>query len=481
METLATIELEADTSTQSPTFDSVLASNKFFYKIANKSRQAKQLCMDVRRFLKSLDIDLPIYLHMYKAKKKEVLMYDIYDDALEREYGELINMIYAIENANIAIGNLTCLNNQPAVQLLACWYSKQKMDPVWQYRKPQIYRKKWCDYLKKEDLHTKFIPAHLTLTVPHSRDGWQGNKFYAQELIQAYYKLRKTREFKKYIYGGCYNVEISYGEENGFHIHIHSLMFQHPEYTINEVRDWIAKKWKEITGNTSDYSGIHYESLYFYEKTTRLVARSWEEVEDEHGAYDYEPVMEERSARKKVYINQNSSPQEYLRGVMECLKYQLKPGDFQHEDGSYNIPVVNTVLKNTKNLHFYGRFGKLLKVKELCFNKFEKPAQEQTDEELEEEVMASVEGVEQRLISSLEEKTGAKAELNLVMIYPRNFNFYSKDSAHPYQPIVESINNVFFIDKKYDLKEGMALIARKKIRVLLDYDSYERLKAFNSV
>ena len=376
-------------------------NNKHSSKISWYRRNAVDMVNAVDDYLRDqAGITLPSFWQEFKVRREEIMQYDAYGTALDDEYAQLIKMRYDLLKSGKAVYALfEQPGKPPKTQIMACWYSKHRLDPVWNYRKSQLIRKIYSDYLKRSNIHNEYHPAHLVLTVPHTGGLFEGERFYAKQLIENFNLMRKSDTWKKYIHGGEYGVEIKQGKgDNGLHIHIHSLVFQKKDYTINETRAAILKLWQDQTGA----SFIHYETLYFFKKDA--AGRYITELKSvyDKGLQDYKNIKQ----RKKFYVDRADVPadegerlKEYLYGVMECIKYHFKNDALQLQDKSYDVGLMADILNNTKGKRLYSRFGAFYDVKELNFNRLEKehidedPTKQQTDEEIEEEIMATTDGV----------------------------------------------------------------------------------------
>ena len=464
----------------------VNSNNRHSSKIAFKRREALQMATDIKQYVKQFDIALPDSYKEFRAKRKEIMQYDSYEDALDNEFGELAKLYYDVKTCSKAFFGVFYQGSSIASQIAACWYSKNRLDPVWNYRKSKLIRKVWYEFLKESKINQKYTPVHLVLTVPH-RDGiWKDKKFYARELINAYNLLRKDRKFKKFIYGGEYGVECKASKDkNGLHIHIHSLLFMHKKYSLKEARTWMVDRWKEITGNASGYSGIHFEQLYCYRRDASgaYISEDKEfvsgatEVQDADGDFSYEAVTEQKQVRKKFRVGTGSSLEDYLGGVMECIKYHFKPGCLEKEDGSFDLELIKDMLNNTKGLRMYSRFGELYREKKLDFSRHKKAAG-QKEEGQEEHIMGSLEGVEQRMINPFTFQPAKPGEYRLAISCPEFLSHRPKDYFKPCEPIIKSMDSFYFIDADLSLKEAMGLLAKGQYHKMLDYDSYQRFKAF---
>lgn len=465
----------------------VFSNNRHSNKISWKRKESFKMANDIKDYVKQFDIVLPAFKKEFRAKRKEIMQYDLYEDALDKDMGEIISLHYDLKTCNKALYGVFNDTSRIASQIVGCWYSKNRLDPVWNYRKSKLIRKVWYEYLKESKINQKYTPVHLVLTVPHKDGIWKDQRFYARELINAYNLLRRDKQFKKFIYGGEYGLECKASKDkNGLHIHIHSLLFQRNKYSLKEVRTWIVSRWKEITGNTSGYSGIHFEQLYCYKHDASGAFINEEkefitgttEVQDADGDFSFEAVTEQKQLRKKFRVGTKSSLEDYLSGVMECIKYHFKPGCLEKEDGSFDLDLIKDILNNTKGLRMYSRFGELYKEKKLDFSRYEKPGKKLNKEEPEEEVMGSSDGVIEGMINPLTYLPAKKGEYRLAMSCPEFLSHRPKDFHKPCEPIINCMDSFYFIDDNLSLKEAMALLAKGQYHKMLDYDSYQRFRAF---
>lgn len=463
----------------------VFSNNRHSNKISWKRKEAFELAGTVKEYLKQFDIILPDAKKDFKNRREEVLLYDLYDKELDNHFGELIKLYYDLKTCNKGIYAIFNDDKRISTQLLSCWYSKNRVDPVWNYRKSKLVRNLWYSFLKESSIHKKYTPIHLVLTVPHKNGLWKDKRFYGQELIAAFNALRKDKLFKKYIYGGEYGVECKpSSDRNGMHIHIHSLLFQHPKYKIKEVRNYLASRWKELVGNESGYSGIHYEQLYCYKRDEagKFIMEDKEcitgtmEVQEQQEDYTYEAVMEQKQTRKKFRISQDSPLEDYLNGVMECIKYHFKPDCLQKQDGSYDVELICEVLNNTKNSRLYSRFGALYNEPKLSFS--QKKDKQPEDEPREEVIMGSLNGVIEGLINPLTFMPAKENEFRLAISCPEFLSHRPKDFIKPCEPIINCMDAFYFLDKDVSLNQAMALLAKGQFYKMLDYDSFNRFRAF---
>lgn len=442
------------------------SNNKHSSKISWYRKNVIEMVAAIDERLKELDINIPRYWQEYKVRRAEIMKFEDYGEALVDEYEQLIKTRYDLLKSGKAVYAIfEGVGLAPKTQIVACWYSKNRLDPVWNYRKSQLIRNIYRTYLKDSNIHNQFHPCHLVLTVPHKDGLFNGKRFYVQEIMKAYNLMRKTEAWKKFIYGGEYGVEVKKGKDgNGLHIHIHSLVFHHPKYSVNEVRAAISTEWKAITGATF----THYETLYFFKK-------------NETGRY----ITEERNGkevRKKHYIDRLDRPtdeaerlNEYLFGVMECIKYHFKNDSIQDKDGNYDVDLMADILNNTKGVRLYSRFGALYKVKELNFNNLEKPHEDQEDSEVEEEIMATTDNVAINMINPHTCKPAKAEDYRFVIGKPEWLKHHPKSSITPFEPEIYTPKMFYDVHPGFLIKEILVKLFKNRLEDILTDESISRM------
>lgn len=457
---------------QAPQSPNVGQNNKHSSKISWYRRNAVEMINAIDDYLDRYDITLPRFYPEYKAKKETILKYPDYGPDIEQELGKLIKMRYDLCRSGKAVYALFQQQGKPAkTQILACQYSKHRLDPVWNYRKSQLIRKIYRQYLQKSDIHNQYLAAHLTLTVPHPEGLYRGRLFYAREIIAAFNLLRKSPAWKKYVYAGEYGVEIKKGNgQNGLHIHIHSLVFQHPCYTINQAREAILTEWKAITGATF----IHYQTLYFFKRKPngqfeQELRCLWDEKTG-----DYRNIW----VKKKFYIDRPDRPadqtqrlQEYLHGVMECIKYHFK-NDAIKKAGSYDCDLIVDILNNAKGMRLYSRYGAFYREKELNFNRLQTEHTRQSEEEIQEEIMGSVEGVQ--ILNPYSGELAMPGEYKYVIGKPETLKHRPKNDPDPYAPALYSVRSFLEVREGFGLKEILKKLFRDRLEEILTWASFQK-------
>lgn len=431
--------------------------SKFGFTVRNKALSNKKLTNAIDDYLLGFNIELPAFKSDYERLRETIYDYDTFGDGLESKLEEIVKLRYAVGNTKGYYAMFSA-GNQKILQPLAFWYSKHRLCSVWNWRKSQIIRSKYRDFLTDatdgmgNKLINHYLPIHLVLTVPHKNGLFNGKRFYAKELIEAFTAMRKTEIWKKYIYAGEYGLEVKKSKNNGLHIHIHSFLLQKPEFSIIEVQQEIAKVWAYYSGNNSSFSGIHYEGLYTHER-------------DENGKKVMETIeIYDRNTQTKIlkqvpvkqYINPKTADiNQYLSGVLECIKYHFKPDCIQTENGKYDMELIEEILNNTKNKRLYSRFGKFYNVKELNFNNLEK--EDETDN-LEDELNTSTDGVEERVINPISlVKCSKRTDYEIVISNPLSVRYREKTSRKPLESYIYTTNGLRIADQCLNLKQVIRL------------------------
>jgi hypothetical protein len=394
---------------------------------------------------------------------------------------------------NLVTGNKSIVarfksGDKVGVQLMAHWYSRHKICPVWNMRKSQIIRKKYREFLEnysvaadengiQELLIKSHIPVHMVLTLPHSGGEFQGQRFYARKLLQYFHEMRRCKFFKDGIFGGEYGLEIKKSATNGLHIHLHSFCFLKRDgdnkTCVNAFRDLLSKKWEQLTGAKF----CHFETLYYYKRDPDN-AKSWimehSRKRNKDGVYDYEyenniEIVQDSTGewvrrfpkfvRKKHYITAESTIEEYTSGVMECIKYHFKMDDYKDGAGEWDVPLIMDILNNSVNLRFYSRYGGFLKIPDLNFNTTAKedPTDEEICDQMDEDnegenVIASSDGVESSLVNPFTYELAKNDEYDICVVRPEKLIFRKdlrgRDSLYYHDP-----DDFIEVHKGFELKE----------------------------
>lgn len=193
-------------------------------------------------------------------------------------------------------------------------------------------------YLNKEfNLRTDKIEydlMHLTLTVPHTVNGWRGSDIYIKEIIQQFHELRRLKFWTKFVYGGEYGVESTLND-SGFHTHIHALlMVKKQTKNRNLLHYKIFKQWNRMTVNVDsdrvEFTEKHIESIKVGNSlfTDSFVKRLKPQGATLIGLNCIYTTKQQQDELVKVYSKEWGS-ESMMRAVMETISYHFAPKMFQ--------------------------------------------------------------------------------------------------------------------------------------------------------
>lgn len=462
----------------------VKANNRFSYKISQKSKELKNIRIQVRAFLKNqMGIELPLSYEEFKGGKNSLL------EGFE-EFEELASSVYKMASPKGIYAVFEDGKEQKS-QLIGCHYSRHRLDPVWNYRKSQLIRKVWRNYLGEKKVHREYRPCHLVLTVPHADGEFGGKQFYGRDLIKCFNTLRKRKVWKNNVHGGEYGLEVKKSRNNGLHIHIHSLCFIDWETNLNDLRKDLKRAWKRVCKVPDEQNiFLHLETLYHYnkdEKETIERVVGIEENLNEFGEYNYSEVSETYERKKKVYITKDSDDDTYIKGVMECIKYHFKGDDFYVRDKDHNIvkngggypildvPLFNDVLVHSKGLRLYSKFGFCYQEEMLNYDKLVE-AQE-TDMEATEVEMGSVDSMESKLVNPIKCAQSSGNDYKLFIATPSEIKHNPKsDLFNPQEPKIRGLQGLFECNSHLSSSEVMRGVLMSKYETVMTYEAFEQFR-----
>ncbi|GAB4049401.1 hypothetical protein [Spirosoma litoris] len=463
----------------SPTVATQLTrQNRFGYTVRNKQVLNNRLKAQIDDFLSEYDIQLPDSKTAHNANARHIYQRDRFGDELESRFEQLVNLRYAVGDTK---GYYARFQNGGAEKLqpLAFWYSKHRLDNVWNWRKSQIIRNRYYRFLETATdeagvlLLDYYKPVHMVLTVPHENGLWKGKRFFARELIKAFTAMRKEPEWKQYVYAGEYGIEVKRSKHgHGLHIHLHSFILQNPAYSVEHVRAVIDRLWRKQTGNESTYSGIHYETLYTWKRDGKNNI-----------------ILDKKGNPIKDYIQPGQSDlNHYLSGVLECIKYHFKPDCIQTREGKYDIELIDEILCNTKNLRMYSRFGAFYRQSLLNFNVLQQTEPEEQPTGFMEaedydawkdeyDANTSVDGVEERIINPFTGQPARRSEFDIAIGKPTDLQYKTKDGPNAYEGyLYKRDSSLFRIAPKLSLKEVIKYDLKGQLE-LRDYNQVRYTRA----
>lgn len=476
----------------------VASNNKQQARLAYKRREVLRLAAACRNEVESYGVKLPRTYVDYQDAKEKILAeagYEITTEFIEnwdRHHNEIIKMQYTLRRTNKAVYALFENKNKVVKPMLvSMWYTKHRMDEVWLMRKSQLIRSIYRDYLQTamvapdKLLIKTYTPAHLVLTLPHDASGYGGDRFYLKKLLQLFHELRRSKEWKQCVYGGEYGAEIKKSSNgNGLHIHIHSLIFLNECRSINAFRNWIRQRWAKITG-TNGRSFIHLEQLFTYKRdesgaiirepgrARNQATGEYEDLYDITFDEDDTAIVQPKMVRKKHYIGPDSSIEDYLAGVMECIKYHFKSDTYKLDDNSFDIDLIRDILNNSKNVRFYSRYGAFYRCKELNFDRYgdddtdEAPIEENIEKDLNGSAARGI----QNLINPFTFEPAADGEYDLAIASPEHLKYASGKDISPHHLMQYGTDEFTRVAKGVEINEVIrSMILGKLAPILIKED-----------
>jgi hypothetical protein len=502
--------------------DRVISNNKHSRKITYNRAKNQKLAIQIREHFKNeFAFKLP------PIKKEFSRLADC--NFINKETGEdfsdfreLGNAYYNLNMSNKAVYALFEQGLEKRQQMISCLYTRHRLDHVWNYRKSQLIRKRYREYLSTSLIHEKFRPMHLVLTVPHQKGVWRGKKFYGRELLSAFNLMRKNKVWKSMIHAGEYGMEISKkaNSPNGLHIHLHCLVFCNKQYKLADIETFIAAQWKKLT----DATQIHLEPLYIHKKNEK--GRWIKDVVEVGRMYVHHKTGEiyqsTREERRKFYFDepwyQELPPEEKLQtavtGILEAIKYHFKNDALLTPNGDYDLPLVAEVLNNSKYLRMYSKFGAFYGETILNFNNLQEEVkipvfeidwsnpQEVAQmicegEELEKLLASHPEEIDESQYQEMDPDQltasaaiGESLVVNPFTLQPAESDTYQRVLSLPelmsyqgqyqteqYRQIVQDSNVYFKIQSQYHISYVMMLLAKGKYSFLVK-DDQERFYQF---
>lgn len=369
----------------------VNANRRRGWKITSKARDAKKLYSEVADYISA----------------------DRLDGCTDDERQLFINLRSDLQRC----GNHTLYRQYPsngALEYICAQTCKNKLCPVCNYERSRQIRAKYYRYFKKNEIvdrktgevfkKSDFDFMHLTLTVPHTKKGFRGEEFYAQELMKEFNYMRKKPFWQKHVFAGEFGCEIT-KNDNGFHIHIHSLLLvrkskQNRNKLYREIfRAWNMQTVDEFRLKTKfekhEIEGIQksfgYEKADEKEKSNidffiRQLNPAGATLIGLENLYCYNKKKLSKNDRWskdrqkwKHYVNPKDE-NSLLAGILECIKYHFEPVCL-NSDGVYDFDTLKEVLPKIYRKPLYRKFGAFHAVAELNVNsKIEEEIEEVMEE-----------------------------------------------------------------------------------------------------
>lgn len=356
--------------------------NKFQSKINGYRKQAKEMEGAIYSFIQD---EFGIEMPKRKDHWLESCNINPKHDGVNRMYGEVINLMYSIRYCSYSVESIFEQDGKTKGVPVMHHYTRNRIEPVWNYRKSQMIRSRYRSVIKDDKLFD-FHPVHIVLTVPHDKNGYKGKKQYGSTLLASFNTMRKRKFWKKSVYAGEYGLEATYNGEHGQHIHIHSFALLYNGASVNKFRDELQQEWEKITGAKM----TTVETLYYVERKAnnhRVKIKNRKTGKMEKKKIYLDKYI--RDIKKDKTMSDEEKEREIIQkftwGVMECIKYHYKTADLKMANGHFDVELMNEILKDTKNKRLYGRFGKFYNDSRLNFNNHKMNKEDIEDEAVDEE------------------------------------------------------------------------------------------------
>jgi hypothetical protein len=221
------------------------------------------------------------------------------------------------------------------------------------------------DLLKTKDF------CHLTLTVPHSKDGgYKGETFYLSPLLSLFNQLRRMKAWKDFVYAGESGVEITMGEK-GLHIHIHALLLLNKsKRNRNKLHKAILLRWNKLTAGATQATSLPIAFASGLVKANSSISSKDIAKLDPSGAtmigLESLYVIPKNAAssrkgeasrhRQKRYVRPEDGFDSMMAGIMETVKYHFEP-TAMYQDGSIDYDLLSSIVLDLKNKRMHQKFG----------------------------------------------------------------------------------------------------------------------------
>jgi hypothetical protein len=220
--------------------------------------------------------------------------------------------------------------------------------------------------------NVKYDIMHLVLTVPHTINGWNGKIFYFREIKEKFNFMRKEKDWLKWVFGGEYGIENT-RDKNGYHIHIHSLLFvrKYPK-NRNRLHLIIFRIWNRITTDSgSSRKAFTGEEIKAIKEGNTMINNEYIGKLNTKGAtiiHLSNIYFFQGKNRKKIYWADEWNSEAMLKAVMETISYHFKPKMFFETETSYDMDAITELLPEVYRLSLYSKFGCLKGEKSLNVN-----------------------------------------------------------------------------------------------------------------
>lgn len=463
----------------------------------NNAKFQKKLHYGVHQnFLKANVIKDHVLNYISEFPKKRIKKGETSDFLVDKETGEyfyklvpMVNAYFDLTQFNWGVYAIFKKPDQSKQHMVSAFHSKNKFDSVFNMRKRQRVCAIWRNYLSETKIYKDFDVIHLVLTVPHKDGLYKGKRYYAGDIIRNFNLMRKNKKFLKYIHGGEYGVEHTYTEKNGFHIHLHCLVFQKKGFKVNEVREDLQKIWAKLTGG----GRLWYETLYVYQKDENdNWVMNYKEQVVEYDEIANHTEYETIRYRKKFRLGEQYKwfrglPEDeklnmYLFGILECIKYHFKGEVFSSKEKKYDPNYIEEVLNNYKGLRMYAKFGAFYREERLNYTQKTKDAKQTTidfdgsETETDEynEIKADVDNAVSKIVNPFTMQFAEREEYHICISPVTKTKVLTKADNKTIVQAMGDPDYYFEVRQDFNFKEILKTIYQKDWHALLTDESYSR-------
>lgn len=229
-------------------------------------------------------------------------------------------------------------------------------------------REKWESAGYTFSTEARYDLMHLTLTVPHTEEnGWRGKEFYFKELAKAFNFMRKNENWLRWVYGGEYGIEVT-KEENGYHIHIHALLFVRKETrNRDKLHKVIFELWNRLTVDSNSHRKLFdNEEIEAIKKGNKLFDDDFVSKLKPQGStfINLSTIFTINKNGEKVRVGEWCDNR-MMFAIMETISYHFKPKLLEKKDGNHDIENLVNILEAVHGQRLYDKFGCLYGEKSL--------------------------------------------------------------------------------------------------------------------
>lgn len=238
-------------------------------------------------------------------------------------------------------------------------------------------RQKWLSKGYAEAGQVRYNIMHLMLSVPHTENGWRGNRFYFRELTKQFNFLRKKPEWLYWVYGGQFGLETTHNA-NGYHIHIHALVFvRNAKKNRNQLHKVVLYWWNRLTVDETNQRGNFTEKeVEAIKKGNKDLTNEFVSTLDPRGAtiihlqniYTCEETEDGEIVKRHIEVT-DWNTENFIGAVLETISYLFKPKVFAISDQHFDVEAIVDIIRHVyNNRSLYSKFGCLLGEKTLNVN-----------------------------------------------------------------------------------------------------------------